>query len=1168
MADFIHLHNHTHYSLMDGATSVKGLVMAAKQNGMQSVAITDHGVMFGVPEFYKKCKAEGIKPIIGMEAYITLDRPRTDKFTIEDSNGRKRKGYHHLILLAKNKTGYQNLIKLSSIGFLEGFYYKPRIDMEVLRQYSGGIICTSACIGGIVSNFVVNGDMQKAESVSKEFKELFGEDFYLEIQDHGMDNDRLVLEGVPRIAKKLNIKLVATNDCHYIYREDASAHNVLVLFGNKTGDADYRKLRYGTDQLYFKSEREMKELFKKWPDSIENTLEIDGKIDLNLDEHESHFPEFPIPDDAPVKTLDGYLEHLTWEGVKNRVGEPTDAVKERVRFELDTIRSMGFSGYFLIVQDFINAAKNMGIPVGPGRGSVAGSMVAFVLGITNVDPLKYELLFERFLNPARHSMPDIDVDFADDQRGEVINYVKKKYGEENVSQIITFSRLSSKAALKDVARVLHIPLSTIDKITKVIPSKFGKVLSIEESLELPELKWVRDSQEEDMKNLISFSKKLENLNRNHSKHAAGIIITSKKVSDIVPLAIANNSEKENKDKEKQQEIVTQFNMKELESSGLLKMDFLGLRTLTIIRDTIKMVKEIHNVEIDIDDIPLDDTKTYQLFSRGQTTGIFQFESAPMREYLRKLRPASISDLAAMNALYRPGPMEFINDFIDRKAGRKKIVYLHPLLEPILKETYGIIVYQEQVIQIANVIAGMSLADADLLRRAMGKKDFAAMKKQEEKFIAGAVANKVPGNVAKEIFENIDKFANYGFNKSHAVAYSIVAYQTAYLKANYTVEFLASNLTHEMKNKDKFSIFLEECRKLKIEVLPPDVNAPTISFNVENNKIRFGLSAVKNVGDKAVAEIITQRSKADKPFSSLFEFTSAVDPSVVNKRALEGLVVAGAFDSVHKNRKQLFESIETAISHSAKAKDYIATLTDSLFGGSDEMMTVVEPELVKTEDWSEAERLRQEREMLGFYLTGHPLRKYELEVNSYSTISLGEAGELTDSQVGGMERVVGVVTSINHKLDKKGNKMAFMTINDLTGSCECMMFSSVFQKCGEKIEPEKVYVFTGYTEKAGDNLKFRLEDAIPVEDAREILTRFINIRIDTEQHTLEVLRNLKVVLEKNRGNLPVNITLFSPDSVENQKFRLRELTISNSETAIKQIAEVVGEQNVLLAVSKA
>ncbi|QOJ28522.1 MAG: DNA polymerase III subunit alpha [Ignavibacteriales bacterium] len=1157
MTEFIHLHNHTHYSLMDGAASVKALVMAAKKQGMQSVAITDHGVMYGVPEFYRKCKEEGIKPIIGMEAYIVLDRSRSEKTKQEEVNGRKKKQYQHLILLAKNMTGYKNLIKLSTIGFLEGYYYRPRIDMEVLRQYSEGLICTSACLGGIVSHFIAENEPEKAEKIARDFKELFGDDFYLELQDHGLEKDKLILHAVPRLAKKLDIPLIATNDCHYISKDDALAHNVLVHLSDKTGEVDFRKLRYGTDQLYFKSAAEMKSLFREWPASIENTLAIDEKIDLNLDNKENHFPEFPIPDDSPAKDLDGYMEYLAHEGLKKKFHEITPEIKQRFDFEVATIRDMGFSGYFLIVQDFINAAKNMGIPVGPGRGSAAGSLVAYSLGITNVDPLKYNLLFERFLNPARRSMPDIDVDFADDQRGDVIDYVKRKYGDENVAQIITFSRLSSKQAIRDVARVLRLPLTMVDKITKVIPAKFGKVLSIDEALELPDLKWIRDSQEEDIKNLITFARKLENLNRNHSKHAAGVIITSKKVSDIVPLSRA----------EGQTEIVTQFNMKELESSGLLKMDFLGLRTLTIIRDAIKMVEEIHGVTINIDDIPDNDAKTFELFSRGQTTGIFQFESAPMREYLRKLRPESISDLAAMNALYRPGPMEFIDDFIDRKAGRKKIEYAHPLLEGILKETYGIIVYQEQVIQIANVIAGMSLADADLLRRAMGKKDLETMKKQEEKFIKGAVENNVPAHSAREIFANIDKFANYGFNKSHAVAYSVVAYQTAYLKANYTAEFLASNLSHEMKNKDKIAIFLEECRKLHIDVLPPDVNNPSVSFTLEEGSIRFGLSAVRNVGVNVVEEIIRTRKKIGRKFTSLFDFTSSVNTRTVNKRAMEGLVLAGAFDSIHPNRKALFESIETALDYGGRAQEYLEKITDSLFGASEDMMQISEPELRFTEDWSEAERLRQEREMLGFYLTGHPLRKYELEANSFSTIRLGEAGEMADEDAGGLERVVGVVTEVNVKLDKKGNKMAFLTINDLTGACECMMFSSVYEKCGEMLEPEKVFLFQGYTEKAGDNLKLRLENVIPVEASRDMLTKYIEIIIDRDNHTPEIISELEPVLKKHKGNLPVHIRLLSSGEYDDQKFRLRSITVSNNPGTIEEITRLVGENFVKLAVSK-
>ncbi len=715
MSDFIHLHNHTHYSLQDGACTVDDLVQAAKKNDMHSVALTDHGVMYGIAEFYKKATKEGIKPIIGMEAYIVTDGSRFDRGQENDNNGRKRyKHYNHLILLAKNKEGYKNLSKLSTLGHTEGFYYKPRIDLELLRKYREGLICTSACAGGVVSTHLINNDYDKAYETAKTYKEIFGDDFYLEIQNHNMDVEKPVLEGMPRLSRELGIKLVATNDCHYIEKDHAYAHNILLLLSDKNG-SDYRQLRYGTDQVYFKSQEEMIKLFKNFKGAVENTLEIDSKIDLKLEVEGHYYPQFPIPDNVPAKTAEEYFELLAKEGLRRRIKNISPEVRERFDFEIESIKQMGFAGYFLIVQDFINAAKKMNIPVGPGRGSVAGSLVAYTLGITNINPLDYNLLFERFLNPARKSMPDIDVDFADDKRGEIIDYVREKYGSNCVSQIITFNRLSSKAVIRDVARVLKIPIPTVNKITKYIPSKFGKVFTIDQALaEVPELKWVKDSKESDIQNLIKYAKVLEGMNRNASKHAAGIVITPDDVSNYVPLANAVS----------QTDIVTQFNMKEIESWGLLKMDFLGLRTLTIIRDTLALIKKNHNVEIDIDNIPLDDEKTLQLFSKGQTTGIFQFESAPMREYLKKLKPTSLSDLSAMNALYRPGPMEFIDDFIDRKFGLKEVVYQHQILEPILKETYGIIVYQEQVIQIANKVGGMSLAEADILRRAMGKKDLA------------------------------------------------------------------------------------------------------------------------------------------------------------------------------------------------------------------------------------------------------------------------------------------------------------------------------------------------------------------------------------------------------------------------------------------------------------
>ncbi len=779
MSEFIHLHNHSHYSLQDGACTIDGLVNAAKKFNMKSVALTDHGVMYGIAEFYNKATKAGIKPIIGMEAYIVRKGSRFDRGKSIETNGRKKsKHYNHLILLAKNKTGYNNLSKLSTLGHTEGFYYKPRIDLELLEKYREGLICTSACAGGVVSSYLVNNEIDKAREVAKKFKDIFEDDFYLEIQDHGEEIDKPILEWMPKLSKELGIKLVATNDCHYIEKEHAIAHNILLLLSDKNG-ADYTKLRYGTDQVYFKSPDEMINLFKDYDNAVENTLEIDSKIDLKFEFNGHHFPQFPIPEESKAKSLDEYFELLAATGLEKKELEITPEVEERFNYEIDTIKKMGFAGYFLIVQDFINAAKEKNIPVGPGRGSVAGSLVAYALGITNINPLKYDLLFERFLNPARKSMPDIDIDFADDQRGEVIDYVREKYGEKSVSQIITFNRLSSKAVIRDVARVLKIPIPTVNKITKFIPSKFGKVYSIDQALkEVPELKWVKNSKEPEIQNLLKYARVLEGMNRNASKHAAGVVITPGDVSDFVPLANAVS----------QQDIVTQFNMKEIENAGLLKMDFLGLRTLTIIRDTLSLVKKNHGVEIDIDNISLEDEETYKLFSKGQTTGVFQFESPPMREYLKKLKPTSLNDLAAMNALYRPGPMEFIDEFIDRKYGVKQVKYLHPLLEEILKETYGVIVYQEQVIQIANKIAGMTLAEADILRRAMGKKDLLTMKEQKVKFVDGAVSNE---REIEKIFDAIDKFANYGFNKSHAVAYSFIAYQTAYLKAHYTAEFLAA-----------------------------------------------------------------------------------------------------------------------------------------------------------------------------------------------------------------------------------------------------------------------------------------------------------------------------------------------------------------------------------------
>ncbi len=1150
MSDFIHLHNHTHYSLQDGACTVDGLINAAKKHNMKSVAITDHGVMYGAAEFYKKAKKEGIKPIIGMEAYIVVDGSRFDRGRKNETSTRiKTKHYNHLILLAKNKQGYDNLSRLSTLGHTEGFYYKPRIDLELLKQYREGLICTSACAGGVVSAHLVNGDYEKAREVAKKFKDIFEDNFYLEIQNHGMDIDKPILEGMPKLSKELGIKLVATNDCHYIEPEHAIAHNILLLLSDKNG-ADYTQLRYGTDQVYFKSSDEMKKLFKKYKDSIDHTLEIDEKINLNLDFEGHHFPNFPIPKDSNAKTLEEYLELIAKSGLEKKFKNVTKEIEERFNFEIKTIREMGFAGYFLVVQDFINAAKDKKIPVGPGRGSAAGSIVAYALGITNINPLEYDLLFERFLNPARRSMPDIDIDFADDQRGDVIDYVREKYGNECVSQIITFNRLSSKAVIRDVARVLKIPIPTVNKITKFIPSKFGKVFSIDQALaEVPELKWVKDSKETEIQNLIKYAKVLEGMNRNASKHAAGVVITPDDVSNYVPLANAVS----------QQDIVTQFSMKDIENAGLLKMDFLGLRTLTIIRDAIEMIKKNHNVEINIDDISLDDEKTFQIFAKGQTTGVFQFESSPMREYLKQLHPTSLNDLAAMNALYRPGPMEFIDDFIDRKFGRKEVKYSHPILETILKETYGVIVYQEQVIQIANKVGGMSLAEADLLRRAMGKKDLKVMEAQKVAFVDGAIKKGVAKKVALEIFETIFKFANYGFNKSHAVAYSFVAYQTAYLKAYYPAEFLAANLKNEFENTAKVTKFLEDCRKLRIEVLPPDVNNPSLHFEAENGKIKFGMSAIKNVGVPAVKEIMNAKKVLERDFTSIFDFCANIDTRIVNKRAVEGLVLAGAFHSFEKDRAKLFDTVETALDFGYKIQNSKLTSTNSLFGDSNETF-ITEPTLDSTQMWNEKETLSLERKVIGFYLTDHPLRKYELEYKSFAKVHLGETEDIEEMDD---VRVCGVITDLKTKIDKAGKVMAFFKLDDFTGSCECLMFSKVYAEYQSFIEEEETVYIVGNLESSGDSIKMQVKKVLPLKKAANELTESLKLIVNKDKIAPEKLIALKEILTNSEGSIPVFVHLFENGSNKGKMYLLPEIRIKITTDLINSLIDLLGEDSVIL-----
>ncbi|MBU1423202.1 MAG: DNA polymerase III subunit alpha [Bacteroidetes bacterium] len=1128
MAEFIHLHNHSHYSLLDGAATVDSLINAAIENKMPAVALTDHGVMFGTVEFFKKAKSAGLKPIIGCEFYIVTYGSRFDK-VVDSKRVKEGKGrgiYQHLVLLAKNLEGYRNLSKLSTLSHLEGFYYKPRIDLELLRKYSSGLIALSACPAGVVASEIVDGKTDLAFKTAKIYKEIFKDDFYLELQDHGLEKEKPILENMPRIAKELGIKLVATNDIHYIKARHAIAHNVLLLIPEASGSSpvDYKQLKYKTDQLYFKSTDEMCLLFKDFPEAIKSTLEICAKIEnFSILPSEPYLPKFVIPADSGADTFDDYLDKLAFEGLQKKYKTVTAEIEQRLKHELSVIKEMKYSGYFLVVQDFINEARRMGILVGPGRGSAAGSLVSYALGIIGIDPLKYDLLFERFLNPDRVSMPDIDVDFADDKRDLVIKYVKDKYGEKAVAQIITFGTLSSKAVLKDVGRVLGIELSLIESITKLIPSIQGKVLDLDEALTtVPDLKWVKESKDPKIKELIEISLVLQGMNRNASMHASGVVIAPGDISDYVPLYATPQSQP-----------MTQFYMNDLESVGLLKMDFLGLRTLTIIDNALKLIRDNHGVEIDINSIPEDDQKVFELFQKGNTTGIFQFESTGMQESLRKLKPSSINELVAMNALYRPGPMEMIDNFIKQKQGVQKIQYLHPKLEPILKETYGVIVYQEQVMKITSEIAGFTLAKADIMRRAMGKKDKDLMAKQKDEFIDGAVKKGFTKKIAGDIFDMVEKFASYGFNKSHSVAYAVIAYKTAYLKTYYPAEYLSAMMSAEIGDTDYIVQLIEDARRLGIKVLPPDVNESVVNFAVTKNGIRFGLSAIKNVGVGAVENII--KARKNKNFTNIFDFCSRVDLRTVNKKTLEGLTMAGALDSFTGHRAQIFETIEKAIQFGQKQQSYESRGQSTLFATDRVKETAIEyPALPEVEPWSEIDKLTNEKKVLGFYVSGHPLSKYELEATAFSTVNFNES---IDVRNGAPIKACGIISAIKKTVDRNGKMMAFVTLENFSGKGEVIVFSKIYEKVAPLLQLDAILMVIGRADTAGDRIKILADEFIPIEQARERFTKTVIISIDANKAEKNVVDKLQKILEKHKGKCSVLVEVNGLEESSPQVFRI-------------------------------
>lgn len=1150
---------------------------------MSALAITDHGVMYGAMEFYNKAKKAGIKPILGCEAYIVTKGSRFDKNkdsseldTIlgKDKNGnqigklsKRKSNYNHLVLLAKDLEGYNNLVKLCSIGHTEGFYYKPRIDTDILKKHSKGLVCLSACAGGVVSSHILRDDLEAAKEAAIIYKEIFGSDFYLEIQNHGMEIEAKIRAHVPSLAKELGLKIIATNDIHYIKYEHHIPHNLYLyintdLSKDKEGKNLETDLRYETDQVYFKSPEEMCELFKDYPEAIKSTLEVAEKCNLELPTNVYHMPKFPIPTEANVKTLDEYLDKLSFEGLSEKIQNVTDVETERLKTELEVIKKMNFSGYFLIVADFVNHSKQKGIYVGPGRGSAAGSLVCYALGITNVNPLDYNLLFERFLNPERVSMPDIDIDFQDDKRDEVINYSREKYGANSVSQIVTFNKLKTKAVLKDVGRVLNYPFDTINEITKHVPSIFGKIKSLTDCYkEIPDFKNYFD-QSKERKKLLDYAIVLENLNKNVSMHASGVVIAPSEISDYVPIAKAPQQDSQ---------YMTQYDMKMLEDAGLIKMDFLGLKELKILQQAVDLIKKRHNVYINPDKLPLDDSKTYDLFSSGNTVGIFQFSKPKMREYLAKLKPKNINDLAAMNALYRPGPMDLIPDFIERKHGRKDVTYLHNDMEPVLNETYGIIVYQEQVMQLVRVIAGYSLAKADLVRRAMGKKDEKLMKEQEEEFIKGAAEKGYNKKTAKEIFKLILKFADYGFNKSHSVAYSILAYYTAYLKTHYTLEFMTSQLNCRYGDMDEMVLLINDCKKMKISVGLPDVNICFSEFTINPNKekeILFGLTAIKNVGRTAVDNIIKERTENGE-FKSFVDFCSRIDSRVVNKKTIESLIYSGAFDNIDSNRKKLFDHFEGIMQKYAARKNEHEGQSN-LFAGikNKTPKNDILAGLSGYRDWSDREKLSNEKSVLGLYISSHPLNDYENEITRQATFRFGDFNDMEAEEMdfNKLQRVkmCGIINDLKLKQSKKGNRFAVFMLEDFTGQGECVVFPKTYEEYKEILRNDMIVSIVGKAEENGNSIKVLVDEIKPLvklEGQPGVIEKII-IKVDANTFNPQKIYEIQGILRMKKGGT-ASICIHLKNGSKESILELESSKIHYDGYTEMILAEIFGKDNIIL-----
>ncbi len=1117
LSDFVHLHVHTMYSLLDGAIRLDALFERAKAFNMHSVAITDHGTMFNVAEFYQKALKADIKPIIGCECYVA---PRT----MSDRTPIDAKGLRHLVLLAENQQGYRNLCKLVTKAQMEGFYYRPRIDKALLEECREGLIAMSACLHGEVPMLIKSGHMDQAEEAALAYQRLFGENnFYLEVQNNGIPIQDTVNDALREMSAKLSIPLVASNDCHYLDKEDVRAHDVLLCVQTGRTVNDKGRFRFRTDQLYFKSKDEMIDYFHEFPGAIENTVDIARRCEVEFDFNSYHFPQFKdssglSAEDLFVQTVNEGFERV-WAIILTKNPDADLAVyRERLEYEIGIINKMEFPGYFLIVADFINYAKNNGVPVGPGRGSAAGSLVAYAMGITDLDPIEHGLIFERFLNPDRISMPDIDVDFCINGRDKVIEYVGERYGGgDYVAQIITFGKLKTRAVLRDVGRALDIPLAEVDAIAKLVPDVLN--ITLEQALEQePKLKELEETRP-DVAELISICRTLEGLPRHASTHAAGVVIGDKPLVEYLPLY-----------KGKKGEVVTQMDMKLVEGIGLVKFDFLGLRNLTVIDNALKLIEMQGKPAVDLNTLDFSDPPTYDLLAAGDTTGVFQLESSGMKDLLVRLRPENFDEVTALVALYRPGPLDsgMVDDFVERKHGRKEVAYMISDLESILKDTYGVIVYQEQVMKIASALASYTMAEADGLRKAMGKKIAAMMAEHRERFVKGAVKNGYEEAKAKALFDLMEKFGGYGFNKSHSAAYALIAFQTAYLKAHYPVEFIAALLTSEMHSIDGVVKYVNECRTHDIEVLPPDVNAGDTVFTVSDGKIRFGLVAVKNVGEGAVEAIVEER-ETNGPYESLFDFCERVDLRRVNKRVVESLIACGAFDSFGAKRSQLMEILEEALDYGQKVQKERCDPQMGLFDDGNECtLSVTAPTLPPIPEWDDKERLSREKESLGFYISGHPLTRHEKTMVKFSTVHTQNLDDASDGQ---MARIGGMITTCKVIRTKREELMAFIQLEDLQGSVEVVVFPSVYATCQELLGDDQPVMVQGKVQQDEKGAKILADTIIKMEKAERMWTAKIRFNIDAQRSDKSILSDLRKLLQRHPGDCQGEIRIKTDQKVQ-------------------------------------